>query len=140
MSKIVSKPGNIPWVSPYIMVKDVDKAVDFYVKAFGFQVKEVAPDEDGSGVHAELTYNDQLIMLGKQGAFGGTTTAPSTSNVESPITLYAYADNVDDFYQHAITNHAEGKQAPEDSFWGDRMCQLQDLDGYIWCFASRLEA
>src|SRR4029079_17465540 len=122
MSQITSKPNDIPWVSPYIMVKDVDKAVDFYVKAFKFAVKEVAPGEDGHGIHAELTYNNQLIMLGKQGAFDGTSLAPASSKVESPITLYAYAENVDEFYKNATANNAEGKMAPEDSFWGDRMC------------------
>lgn len=137
MPKIVDKPSNIPWVSPYIMVKNVKDAADFYVKAFNFQVKEIA-EHDGDAVHAELTYNDQLIMLGKQGAYEGTSFAPATSNVNSPISLYAYADNVDEFYKHATANNAKGKKPPEDSFWGDRMCQLEDLDGYVWCFASRL--
>lgn len=140
MANMTNKPNDIPWVSPYIMVKDVQKAVDFYVKAFNFAVKEVCPGEDGIAIHAELTYNGQLVMLGKQGAYGGNSVSPESSKVESPITMYVYTDNVDEFYKHAKANQAVGHKEPEDTFWGDRMCVVQDPDGYVWSFATRLAA
>ncbi len=36
------RPG-FPWVSPVIIVKDVDSALDFYQKAFGFEYQKKSP-------------------------------------------------------------------------------------------------
>ncbi len=136
----MSKPSHVPWLSPYIIVNDADAAIDFYKKAFGVEVKDAAPDEDGKTVHAELTYQGQLFMIGKQGAYKGKTLSPVNSGVDSPISLYVYCDDVDKFYQHAIANGALGLSAPEDTFWGDRMCRLADIDNYVWCFATHKNA
>lgn len=129
-----------PWVSPYIIVQDITKAVAFYQKAFGFTVNDVANGEDDTPVHAEMAYQDQLLMFGKEGAFSGIAKSPTSSGMESPISLYVYTENVDDFYDNAIQNQAEGIIPPADMFWGDRMCQLKDPDGYIWCVATQAHA
>lgn len=133
----MSIDGQVSLVSPYITVQDVDKAANFYKAAFRFDIHELARGEDGVTLHAELTYKSQLIMLGREGAYAGKCKPPVSNGVESPITLYVYTDNVDDFYQHAVSNQAAGITPPEDMFWGDRMCKLKDPDGYVWCFATR---
>lgn len=132
-----AKPAGFPWLSPYIIVKDVAAAAQFYQKAFGFNVKDIPKDQQGNCEHAELTYQDQVIMIGKEGAWGGTTKTPKSSGVDSPINLYVYCDDVDEFYQHAIAAGAKSIVKPDDMFWGDRMCNLQDIDGYNWSFATR---
>lgn len=129
-------PPETSWVSPYITVTNVDEAVKFYQKAFHFELKNLVPGEDGTGWHAEMHYHKQLIMCGKQGTYGSQTKSPLSSGVESPITLYIYCEDVDQFYQDAVINGAQGIAEPEDMFWGDRMCRLMDLDNYIWCFAT----
>lgn len=136
---MTTKPQNshpMSWVSPYLTVTNVDAAVDFYKKAFQFMVSEVKPGEDGVSLHAEMQYKDQLIMVGKEGAYGSPLKAPRTSGVESPITLCVYCDDVDQFYKAALSNGAKSISAPEDMFWGDRMCKLQDPDNYTWCFLT----
>lgn len=132
------KPHKAPWITPYIMVTDVDKAVQFYEKAFGFEKIEVVPGEDNTGWHAELKYKDHLIMFGKSGAYGDTSKPPHESGIESPMNLYLYCENVDDFYAHALKMSAKSLGVPEDMFWNDRMCKLQDPEGYVWCFATHL--
>lgn len=132
----VGKPGNAPWMSPYITVSDVEKAAHFYQKAFCFEILELPPSENGIAEHGELRYQDQLIMIGKQGAWGSTTVTPSYSKVESPINLYLYCANVDEFHAAAVKAGAKSLAPPEDMFWGDRMCRLQDNDGYTWAFAT----
>lgn len=130
-------PENFTWVSPYITVADVEKSGDFYHKAFQFQKKDFPLGEDGTVWHGEMQYKNQMIMLGKAGAWGGKTKPPTATGVESPINLYIYCEDVDDFYKKAVAAGAKSLGAPEDMFWGDRMCRLEDIDGYTWAFATK---
>lgn len=138
MSSEAARPDGAPWVSPYVIVSDVDRAVNFYEQAFGFERVHLVAGEDGTSWHAEVRYKDHLIMFGKAGAYGGKTRAPLESGMESPINLYLYCDDVDEFYENALDAGAKSLSEPEDTFWHDRMCRLQDLDGYVWCFATYL--
>lgn len=131
-------PNGATYVSPYLTVLDVVKAAEFYTNAFGFEVKEIVPAHDHTALHGELKYADQLIMLGKQGAYGSETLAPAASKVKSPMSLYIYCDDVDAFYQKAVAAGAISIKVPEDTFWGDRMCALECSNGYHWCFATHL--
>lgn len=130
---------NLSRVSPYLTLVDVLAGVDFYRKAFDFRVGDLSRDAQGTILHAEVMYYDQLLMFGKQGAHNSPLLAPVTSHVPSPITLYLYCDNVDQFHLKAVTAGAISLASPEDMFWGDRMCRLQCPDGYVWCFATRLK-
>ena len=134
----MSKPKNFPWVSPYLTVTDIDKAFDFYSQAFGFELVEKAKGENGETFHAEFTHKGQMLMLGRTDAYGpdAKLQTPAESGVKCPMNLYLYVDDVDAFYQHAVDNGAESITPPEDTFWGDRMCRLQDADGYVWAFAT----
>lgn len=98
-----AKPTNVPWISPYIITSDADKSIDFYQKAYGFELHEKIPGDDGKTKHSELSYKGQLIMLGS----GSTAQSPAVSGVESPIALYFYTENVDEFYKKAIAAGAE---------------------------------
>ena len=132
------RPDIMPWVTPHIIVKDVDAAVAFYKKAFGFNTYKAIPGEDGTTWHASLQYKDGMLMFGKQGAWGNTTQPPVMSNVDSPINMYLYCDDVDTFHDQAVAAGAKSVSPPEDTFWGDRMCMLKDIDGYHWAFATQL--
>jgi PhnB protein len=132
-----SLPQQFSVVSPYLTVTNIDTATDFYSKAFGFSLKEKAPGEDGTSWHAEMLYQKQMLMFGKEGTYNGKTTkAPNTTKTDSPISMYIYCDDVDKFHQHAIAHGAKSINAPEDMFWGDRMCRLQCPEGYVWAFAT----
>ena len=137
MSDPLKKPHS--WVSPYITVKDVDAAAKFYQTAFQFILSEHKPGEDGVAVHAELNYKDQLIMIGKEGAYESPLKSPITSGIDSPITLCIYCEDVDTFYKKALNGGAKSISSPEDVFWGFRMCRLQDLDNYTWCFMTPIK-
>lgn len=132
-----AKPENASWLSPYIMVKDVDRSADFYEKAFGMKLGEKMPGEDGSTIHAGLNYQGQVVMIGKAGA-GNHFAPPNEKGADLPMFLYLYCDNVDDFFKKATEQGADGVTSPEDMPWGDRMCRLKDPDGYVWSFGTHL--
>jgi uncharacterized glyoxalase superfamily protein PhnB len=130
-----AKPAYMPWVSPCLTVCDVEKSLAFYQKAFGFQKREVYPGPDGKIMHAEVTWKDVVIMFGPE-CDQSPGKAPVSSGTRSPITLYLYCEDVDAQYARAIAAGARGEMPPQDMFWGDRICQVTDPDGYAWCFAT----
>lgn len=132
----MSKQPGYSWISPYLLVNDVEAAMKFYEKAFGFDKKQAMPGPDGNIVHAELTYQGQTVMIGKTGVLEDNIQPPVSSGVKSPMSLYVYCENVDKFYATATAAGAKSLQAPNETYWGDRMCSLQDLDGYLWNFAT----
>ena len=134
------KRGDIPWVSSYLMVRDVVKALDFYEAAFGFERRDAHGGPDGVMTHGKAAYRDGLVMMGREGSYGGTSRAPATSGVECPITTYVYCDDVDALARQAEAAGAVVRFAPMDTFYGDRICGLADPDGYIWHFATAMVA
>ena len=135
------KSKNFSWMSPNLTVSDADAAIDFYKRAFGIEVLDAVPGDDGKTFHAELKYKDQTLMLAKEGLFESgenSLKTPAHSGVPSPIVLYCYHENVDALYKQAIAAGAVSQQEPNDMFWGDRTCQVTDPDGHSWCFATNL--
>lgn len=135
MSKDPRQAG-FPWVSPYISVRSVADTIGFYQKVFGFELQDKVADDSGKLMHAEFRHHDSVIMIGLEGACNKPIQCPKTSGVASPMSLYVYVDDVDSFFEKAVKAGATADMAPNDAFWGDRICSLIDCDGYSWCFAS----
>ena len=133
------RPADMPWVTPYLMVADVVRAVEFYEAAFGFERRSINPGPDGRPSHASVIWRDGQVMMGLEGAYGGTTLAPATTGQASPVSIYVYCDDVDALARRAKVGGAQVKYGPMDTFYGDRICGLGDPDGYTWCFATRPE-
>jgi len=139
MTKRAFKPADFATLSPYLTVRDVKKALEFYQKAFGFSIRdENSLDEDEELVHAEMAFGDATLMLGKEGAFGDESKSPVTSKIASPISFYIYCPDVDVLFAQATKAGAEVVMPCDLMFWGDRMCRLRDPDGLEWCFATNV--
>ncbi|MCE5269439.1 MAG: hypothetical protein LLG00_16305, partial [Planctomycetaceae bacterium] len=61
-----AKPANMPWLTPCLTVKDADRAATFYEKAFGFEKRFAMPGPDGRTVHAEVGWQDGVVMIGPE--------------------------------------------------------------------------
>jgi PhnB protein len=130
------RPGHMPWVTPYLIVKDVPAALDFYEAAFGFRKRFANAGPDGVISHGEAAWQDGLVMMGREGAYGGTNRSPSTSGVASPVSIYVYCDDVDALHERARAAGATITHPPMDAVYGDRICGIVDPDGHAWCFAT----
>lgn len=134
-----ARPPNMPWLTPYLTVRDVQVAMDFYARAFGFEAGTTMPDDNGTLVHGEMSYQSEVVvMMGLEGAWGSTARAPATSGTESPVGLYVYCEDVDALFDRARDAGAKVIGAPQDMFWGDRVAHVQDPDGHSWTFARHL--
>ena len=130
------RPAGMPWITPYLMVKDVGASLEFYEGAFGFARREVKEGPDGTILHSSAAWHDGLVMLGREGAYGGTTMSPATQGIASPVTIYVYCEDVDALFERAVGFGATVKFPPTDMFWGDRLCMIVDPDGHVWNFAT----
>ncbi|MBU9544627.1 glyoxalase/bleomycin resistance/extradiol dioxygenase family protein [Burkholderia multivorans] len=134
------RPADVPWLTPYLTVRNARASIDFFQAAFGFALRDML-DEDGAIMHVEMVYRGQLIvMFAPEGAFGSTARTPKSANAIAPQSFYLYVDDVDATWQRALDAGAKSLTAPQDQFWGDRFAQIEDLDGYRWALARRLEA
>ena len=132
------RPAGVPWLTPYLTVRDARASMDFYRAALGFAVRDSVED-DGAIMHVEMTYHDQLIvMFAPEGAFGSTARTPKSAQTIAPQSFYLYVDDVDAVYARALEAGAKSLSEPQDQFWGDRFAQVEDLDGYRWALARHL--
>jgi uncharacterized glyoxalase superfamily protein PhnB len=137
MAKRPARPPGVPTLMPYLIVKDADAALDFYQRAFGFEKRMTMPGPDGRTKHAEVAYQDAVIMFGPEGD-GCKGRSPASSGVAPPVGLYVYCADVDAQYARATKAGATSQMPLQDMFWGDRMCTVVDPDGHQWSFATNV--
>lgn len=121
-------------ITPKVIVEDVNKSLDFYTKAFGFDILE-KHEHDGVISGATLKLGDTTFMI-LGGEHYGDTKTPKQSGVKSGFGAYVYCPDVDAFYENALKFGAISLAEPQDAFWGDRYCQMLDINGYDWGFGT----
>jgi PhnB protein len=120
-------PDGFHSVSPYILVKDGAKLIDFLKAAFDAQQIERLETPDGRVRHAQLKIGDSMLMLGEpQGA-------------AMPASLYLYVPDCDATYASAMAAGATSIMEPEDQFYGDRGAGVTDPHGNLWWIGTHIE-
>jgi len=120
-------------IAPYLLYEDGAAAIDFLIKAFGFE--EVMRMEEGGVVnHAELRLGDDSIMLGDPGA---DYEGPNKADHRTAL-VHVYVDDVDAHFGGAKAAGAEIVMEPTDQEYGDRRYDAKDPEGQLWSFATSL--
>lgn len=130
-------PKGMPRITPYVFYKDLTEAVEWLCKVFGFSKRFEMPGPDGKPMHAEVQYEDGVIMMGIPRDEGGCKSPADLPGVNQ--SLYVYVDDVDAHFAKAKEAGAEIKLEPADMFWGDRMYAAVDLEGHHWSFATHVK-
>jgi len=128
-------PDGFHTITPHLTVRDANRALEFYKKAFGAEVLHVAPAPGGKVLHAALKIGDSMLMLNDEfPEMGGSLGPPATGG--SGVTLHIYLENVDAAFERAVSAGATVKMPLMDQFWGDRYGQLMDPFGHQWSLAT----
>ena len=123
-------------VMPYLLYKDVGKALDWLGRAFGFLEIGDRFEKDGVIQHAAVVTREggDVIMMGCPG--------PKYKNPKKLGTatqlLYIYVDDVDKHFAHAKKAKPKVVNKLEDTFYGDRRYGVEDPEGHQWFFAHQV--
>ena len=93
-------PDGYHTVTPYLIVKDGLKALEFYKQAFGATELFRIPGPDGKIGHAEIKIGDSVVMLADEQP-GSHSRSPQTLG-GSPVGILLYLDNVDSQFKQAL--------------------------------------
>jgi PhnB protein len=130
-------PAGHRTVTPYLIIKNAAKALEFYKKAFGTTETYKLMMPDGRLGHAEIRLGDSMIMLADEfPEFGGK--APATLG-GSPVCIHLYVEDVDTVFKKAMAAGAKERKPVMDQFYGDRSGQLEDPFGHLWWVATHKE-
>jgi len=120
-------------VTPLVSVSDMRRAIDFYVRAFGFKTKQVMDSPHGI-MHAELKLRDVTLMLSPESRPQNALSANSIGN--TPVTLYLLVEDADKTFATAVNAGGRVLMPVMDMFWGDRCGMVADPDGNKWMVAT----
>jgi len=131
-------PDGIRSVTPTLVQKNSVEAIEWYKKAFGAQVRVIAPGPvPGSTVHAEIRIGDSSIYVADEMPGSPVKPASALGSASSSITLYF--EDCDAVYNQAVKAGAQVLMPIDDMFWGDRYATIKDPFGCVWSIASHRE-
>ena len=128
-------PDRFNSLSSYVIVKDVQKAIDFYQKAFGGEPGVVMkmPGSDAI-LHAEVRIGNSTMMLSQENPQWDSKSAETLGG--SPISMHIYVEDADKAFERATGAGCEVAFPVGDMFWGDRYGKVKDPFGIQWGIAT----
>jgi PhnB protein len=138
---MANKPKPIPdgyhSVTPYLIVDDAARALEFYKKAFGAKELMRMPKPNGKIGHAEIKVGDSAIMLADESPEVGARSPRSFGG--SPVSIFLYVEDVDTTFAKAVDAGGKVQRPVADQFYGDRMGGIEDPFGHAWYIATHVE-
>jgi len=120
-------------ITPYLCYADVEAALEFLQRAFGFEEVLRYTGAQGYVNHAEMRLGDDVIYLGDPGdeyrnpaTLGGATVLVNVHGIE----------NADALCERARDAGCEITEEPADQDYGERRFGATDPEGHRWFFAQ----
>jgi uncharacterized glyoxalase superfamily protein PhnB len=137
MSKVKAIPDGFHTLTPHLTVRNAKEALEFYKKAFGAEVGNVAYMPNGKVMHAGLRIGDSMLMLNDEMPEYGVVSPLSTNG--TAVTIHIYTEDVDSAFNRAVSAGAQVKMPLMDQFWGDRYGVVADPYGHKWSLATHVK-
>ena len=122
-------PDGYRTVTPYLVVENAEKLLEFLTNAFDAKVTTCTRHSDGSVGHAEVKIGDSMIMIGQA----------SPQSQPMPSMLYLYVPDTDAVYAQAVKAGGVSIMEPANQFYGDRNAGVKDHFGNQWWIATHVE-
>jgi PhnB protein len=123
-------------VTPYLHYADLERAMEWLTKAFGFRELTRLNGPDQKPRHAEMGLGESgVVMVGWPGA--GYRTPKQLGQVTCNV--YVRIDEgIDALFEQATQAGATVLEKPADQAYGERRCGLEDPEGHRWYFGQPL--
>ncbi|HLO55185.1 MAG TPA: VOC family protein [Saprospiraceae bacterium] len=123
------KPNGYNSASPYFIVDEAQKLIDFLVYVFDAIQLRRYDRNDGSIMHAEIKIDDSVIML-------------SNASKEYPamrLVMHVYVPNVDEIFEKAVSAGCEIIDKPKTREGDpDKRGTFKDFAGNMWSVATQV--
>lgn len=123
-------------VIPCLRYRDAPKAIEWLCQTFGFEKQLVVPGEDGTIVHAQLSFGNGMIMLGsvleQETEFGRLMKQPDEIGGAETQSAYLVVSDADAIYARAKAAGAKIVIEIKDEDYGGRGFSCRDLEGRLW--------
>ena len=141
MAKAVKPvPEGYHTVTPYLVVKDAKRALEYYRKAFGAETKMSMPSPDGRVMHAEVRIGDSMVFVSDEfPEMAPKIRAPESTGGTVTGSIFLYVPDVDAVVKRAVDAGAKVTMPVADMFWGDRFGKVADPFGHHWGIATHKE-
>ena len=135
--KVSHIPDGYHSVTPYLVVDDGARALEFYKRAFG-AVELFRMEAPGGKIgHAEIKIGDSHVMLADEHPEMGARSPQSYGG--SPVSLMVYVEDVDAVVNRAVEAGAKLVRPVANQFYGDRTGGVTDPFGHSWYVATHVE-
>lgn len=122
-------PAGTPVLSPYLVVSDPDRLINFIGTVFGGTESLRIHRADGTVMHAEVRIGNSAVMIG-----GASKGDPAHKTM-----LHVYVADLEGTFATAYAHGAEPVAPPMEAGDGDRRGAFRDPFGNEWWVAARIE-
>jgi len=127
-------PEGFHTVTPHLICRNAERALEFYKNALGAEILSVTKDEKQKVMNAQLKIGDSMVMVVDE--FPEWHSLSPLSLNGSPVTLHIYTADADAAFAKAVAAGAQPTMPMMDAFWGDRYGQVSDPYGHKWSIAT----
>ncbi len=136
-AKVQPIPKGYHVVTPSIVVRGADKAIEFYKKAFGAKELNRMAGPEGKVMHAEIKIGDSIVMLSDEFPAMGSSSPETVGGISASMLIYT--KDADALFNQALSAGAKVSMPLADMFWGDRYGRVKDPFGHDWQIATHKE-
>jgi PhnB protein len=128
-------PEGFHTLTPALLCRETQKAIEFYKRAFGATEVSRFVGPDGKIMNAQLRIGDSIFMLSEENLVWDAKSPQSLNG--SPVSVQIYVEDCDKAFNTAVAAGATVSMPVEDMFWGDRWGSITDPFGHHWSIATR---
>ena len=122
-------------ITPYLLYENVEEALDFLARAFGFEEQLRYTGPEGYVNHAEMRIGeDGVIYMGDPGE---DYRNPAHVGARTQMVCVS-VDDVDAVFERAQAAGAEISEEPADQAYGERRFMARDPEGHAWSISQTI--
>lgn len=133
-------PDGFRTCTPYMVVKGVAEAIEFYKKAFDAKELMRMPGPGGLIMHAEIQIGNSVVMMCDEMDCGPDMKIQSPASLGgTAMSIHLYVEKCDAAFEKAVKAGCKVQMPLMDMFWGDRFGKVADPYGHEWSIATHME-